>query len=111
MSLTENDVRALEPLGDRVLVKKSDRSRQTASGIVLPETSNEDSITGTVISAGPGSLNDKGERISMQISVGDVVLFGQWAGTKINVSGLKDGTYVIIKSSDISGIIKGKSNE
>lgn len=106
MSLTEHDVKALEPLGDRVLVRKSDGSRQTASGIVLPEASNEDSTIGTVIAVGPGAMNDKGDKIPMQIKVGDVVLFGQWAGTKINVSGLKDGTYTIIKSSDISGIIK-----
>ncbi|QEK38489.1 co-chaperone GroES [Candidatus Cytomitobacter primus] len=106
MSLTENDINGLEPLFDRVLIKKQDKSKQTASGIVLPETSSEDSAIGTVISVGKGALNDKGDVVPMQIAVGDIALFGQWAGTKISVSGVKDGTYIIIKLSDISGILK-----
>ncbi len=105
MSINENDISNLKPLYDKVLVKKEAKAERTQSGIVLPKSSDEDILIGTVVSIGDGNLNSKGDKIPLSLKKGDKVLFGQWSGTKLKVSGVEDDSYVLIKESDISGII------
>ncbi|MFI9651117.1 co-chaperone GroES [Guyparkeria halopsychrophila] len=77
----------IRPLHDRVLVKREEEERKTASGIVLPDSASEKPNRGEIIAAGPGKSNDKGEVRPMGVKVGDTVLFSQYAGAKVKVEG------------------------
>ena len=92
----------LKPLGDRLVVEPQEQEEMTASGIVLPETAKEKPQKGTVLSVGPGSRDDQGKRIAMDVEVGNTVLFAKYAGTEIKLDGKK---LLIMKESDILGII------
>jgi chaperonin GroES len=92
----------LRPLGDRVLVKPLGREETTKSGIVLPDTAKEKPQRGTVIAVGAGRLDDDGERIAVDVNVGDEVLFAKYAGTEFK---LDDEDYLILSEKDILGVI------
>ncbi|HER34019.1 MAG: co-chaperone GroES [Halothiobacillaceae bacterium] len=77
----------IRPLHDRVLVKREEEERKTASGIVLPDSAAEKPNRGEIIAAGPGKSNDQGEVRPMGVKVGDKVLFSQYAGAKVKVEG------------------------
>jgi len=77
----------IRPLHDRVLIKRVEEERKTASGIVLPDSATEKPNRGEVVAAGPGKSNDKGEVRPMGVKVGDTVLFSQYAGTPVKVDG------------------------
>ena len=94
----------LKPLGDRVVVQPSEQDEQTASGIFLPETAKEKPQQGEVIAAGPGGRKDGGERIEMDVKVGDKVLYARYSGTTIKLSGKE---YLILKETDILAIVEG----
>lgn len=94
----------LKPLGDRVVVEPIEQEEMTASGIVLPETAKEKPQRGTVIAAGPGARDDEGDRIAMEVKVGDVVLYAKYAGTEFKVDGKK---LLILKESDLLAIVEG----
>lgn len=88
----------LNPLDDRVVVKPSPAEETTAGGIVLPDAAREKQQRGEVIAVGPGKLLDSGERSPLSVDVGDLVLFGKYGGTEIEV----DGDEVkILRESDI----------
>lgn len=89
---------ALQPLGDRVIVELLDEETTTASGIVLPDTAKEKPQKGTVIAVGLGEKNDDGDRIPVDVEVGDIVIFSKYGGTEV-----KDGAdeYLILRESDI----------
>lgn len=91
----------LKPLGDRLVVRPSEQDEQTNSGIFLPETAKEKPQQGEVIAAGPGA-RDGAERIEMEVSVGDTVLYAKYAGTTIKVDG-KD--VLILKESDVLAVV------
>lgn len=93
---------SFKPLGSRVLVQPIEQEEVTASGIVLPETAKEKPQQGKVLAAGPGDRNDKGERIAMDVKVGDVVLFAKYSGTEVKMDGKK---LLILRESDILGIV------
>lgn len=93
----------LKPLGDRVIVKQSDAEEKTASGILLPDSAKEKPTKGKVISAGPGKLNDKGQRDALSVKSGDVVYYGKYSGTEVEVDGEK---FVILRESDILGVLE-----
>ncbi len=93
---------SFKPLGGRVLVEPIEQEEVTASGIVLPETAKEKPQQGKVLAAGPGDRNDKGERIAMDVKVGDVVLFAKYSGTEVKMDGKK---LLILRESDILGIV------
>ncbi|MFK7820441.1 MAG: co-chaperone GroES [Planctomycetaceae bacterium] len=88
----------LNPLDDRVVVEPSAAEETTAGGIVLPDAAQEKPQRGTVVAVGPGKLLDSGERCALSVSVGDLVLFGKYGGTEIEVDG-KD--VKILRESDI----------
>ena len=100
----------LKPLGDRLIVEVLEEEETTVSGIVLPDTAKEKPQRGRVLAVGPGSRNDKGEIIPMELAKGDEVVFSKYGGTEIKV-GVDE--YLILRESDVlakvtPGTIKGK---
>lgn len=95
----------VKPLGDRVLVKREDEDEQkSAGGIIIPDTvSKEKPQRGKVIAVGQGARNEDGERIPMDVSEGDDVLFGKYSGNEIKVEGEE---LLILRESDIFGILE-----
>ena len=87
----------VKPLADRVLVEPTPDENKTASGIIIPDTAKEKPMRGTVVAAGPGKPDEP-----VTVKVGDVVLYGKYAGTELTVDG-KD--YLIMRESDIFAII------
>lgn len=94
---------SVKPLDDRVLVKPSEAESKTASGIFLPEGAKEKPMTGTVLATGPGKLSDKGERTPCCVKKGDVVLFGKYAGTEVDIDGEK---HMILRESELLGVVE-----
>lgn len=87
----------VRPLADRVVILPTEAEEKTVSGIYIPDTAKEKPQRGTVVAAGPGTKD-----VTMEVKVGDVVLYGKYAGTEISI----DGTdYLIMKQSDILAII------
>ncbi len=93
----------LKPLGDRLVVKPNETEETTASGIILPETAKEKPQQGEVLAVGPGRRDEDGDRIDMDVAVGDVVLYAKYAGTEIKVDGDK---LLILKESDVLAIVE-----
>ena len=92
----------LKPLGDRVVVEPVEQEEMTASGLVLPETAKEKPQKGVVMAAGPGTRDDDGKRVGLDVSVGETVLFAKYAGTEFKVDGKK---LLILKESDLLAIV------
>ena len=97
---------AFRPLGDRVLVRRVEEEQKTKGGIIIPDTAKEKPQEGEVIAVGPGARDEKGERITPEVKVGDRILFGKWSGTEVKVDGQD---LLIMKESDIMGVLEGKS--
>lgn len=93
----------IRPLGDRVVVEPIEQETTTASGLVLPDTAKEKPQQGKVIAAGKGRLDDDGERIEMEVKLGDTVLYAKYAGTEVKMG---DKKVLIMKETDILGIIE-----
>lgn len=77
----------IEPLGDKVVIKRLDAEQTTAGGIVLPDSAQEKPFQGKVLSVGEGHLSDDGTRIKLQVNEGDRVLFSRYGGTEVEVDG------------------------
>jgi chaperonin GroES len=90
-------------LADRLLVKPIEEEEKTPGGIVLPETAKEKPQKGEVLAVGPGARDDEGNRIAMDVSVGDNVLFAKYGGTEIKLDGDK---LLILRESDILAILE-----
>ena len=86
------------PLHDRVLVKRIEEKETAKGGIIIPDTAKEKPQEGEVIAVGAGKLNDKGERLHMDLKVGDRVLFGKYTGTDIKI---EDEEYLILREEEI----------
>ena len=93
------------PLHDRVLVRRLEQEEKTAGGIIIPDTAKEKPMEGEIIAAGPGARGEDGTLHPLDVKVGDRVLFGKWSGTEVKVDG---EDLMIMKESDIMGIIEGK---
>ena len=94
----------LRPLGDRVVIKPSAKEEMTKSGIVLPDTAKEKPQEGTIVAAGPGRILDDGKRESMDVKIGDKVLYAKYAGTEFKVEG---DELLIVSQKDILAIVEG----
>lgn len=94
------------PLHDRVLVKRIEQESKTSGGIIIPETAKEKPIQGEVVAVGAGVKAEDGTVRALDVKVGDVVLYGKWSGTEIKLDGEE---YLIVKESDIMGILEGTS--
>lgn len=93
----------LRPMGDRVVVRPAAQEQTTRSGIVLPDTSKEKPQRGEIVAAGKGRLNEDGERVEMDVKVGDIVLFAKYAGTEFKH---EDEDLLILSEKDILAIIE-----
>jgi chaperonin GroES len=91
------------PLHDRVVVTRIDAQAKTAGGILIPDTVKEKPTEGEVIAVGPGSRDESGKLIPIDLKEGDKVLFGKWSGTEVKIDGVE---YLIMKESDIMGVIE-----
>jgi chaperonin GroES len=90
------------PLHDRVLVKAIEQDQKTAGGIIIPDTAKEKPMEGKVIAVGPGSRDETGKLVPLDVKKGDRVLFGKWSGTEVKING---DDLMIMKESDIMGVI------
>ncbi|HUG14866.1 MAG TPA: co-chaperone GroES [Thermomicrobiales bacterium] len=93
----------LTPLGDRVVIRPLAREEMTKSGIVLPDTAKEKPQRGEIIAVGLGRLNEKGDRVQMDVKTGDQVLFAKYAGTEFKH---EDDELLILSEKDILAVIK-----
>ena len=93
----------LRPMGDRVVVRPAVQEQTTRSGIVLPDTSKEKPQRGEIVAAGKGRLNEDGDRVEMDVKVGDTVLFAKYAGTEFKH---EDEDLLILSEKDILAIIE-----
>jgi chaperonin GroES len=93
----------IRPLGDRVLVKPIEQDTETDSGLLLPETAKEKPQEGEVVAVGAGKRDDDGDRIALDVEVGNRVIFAKYAGTEVKLGGDK---MLIMKESDILGIVE-----
>ncbi len=93
----------IRPLNDRILVKRLEEEEKTAGGIIIPDSAKEKPAEGEIIAIGPGKLNDAGERIAVDLKVGDRVLFSKYGGTDVKLDG---EDYLIMREDDILGVIE-----
>jgi chaperonin GroES len=94
------------PLHDRVVVKRVEEEGKTKGGIIIPDTAKEKPMEGEIIAVGPGARDEKGTLVPLDVKKGDRILFGKWSGTEIKLDG---DDLLIMKESDIMGIIEGAS--
>src|SRR6476660_878626 len=95
----------LRPLQDRVLLRRVEPEAKTAGGIIIPDTVQEKPMEGEVVAVGPGARNEEGQIVVLEVKPGDRILFGKWSGTEVKLDGEE---LLIMKESDIMGIIEGK---
>ncbi len=93
----------LKPLEDRVVVKPKEAEAVTAGGIVLPDSAKEKPLMGDVVAVGDGKLLDSGNRGEMSVKKGDVVLYGKYGGSEVEVDGVE---YKILRESELLGIVE-----
>ena len=96
---------SFRPLHDRVVVRRVKEEEKTKGGIIIPDTAQEKPQEGEVIAVGPGARDEDGERIEMDVKVGDRILFGKCSGTEVKLDG---EDLLIMKESDIMGVIEQK---
>ena len=94
----------IRPLHDRVIVKRIDEERKTASGIVIPDTAAEKPDQGEVLAVGKGKKTDEGKLIALDVKPGDKVLFGKYSGQTVKVKGEE---LLVMREEDIMGVIEG----
>ena len=93
--------RNIKPLADRVIIKAAEKETMKG-GIIIPDTVKEKPQQGTIVAVGPGSISDSGERVKPEVKKGDVVLYGKYSGTEVNVDGVD---YLILRESDVLAIL------
>ena len=92
----------IKPLEDKIVVQASEAETTTASGIVIPDTAKEKPQEGKVLAVGPGRVNDAGNRIPVDVSVGDVVIYTKYGGTEIKHNGEE---YLILPARDVLAVV------
>jgi chaperonin GroES len=90
------------PLHDRVVVRRIESDDKTSGGIIIPDTAKEKPQEGEVIAVGPGTRDDDGKLVALDVKAGDRILFGKWSGTEVK---LESEEYLIMKESDIMGVL------
>ena len=93
----------IRPLHDRVIVKRIDEERKTASGIVIPDTAAEKPDQGEVLAVGKGKKTDEGKLIALDVKVGDKILFGKYSGQTVKVKG---DELLVMREEDIMAVVK-----
>lgn len=92
----------IRPLHDRILIERMEEEVKKG-GIIIPDTAKEKPQQGKVIAVGPGRVDDKGERIPMDVKKGDIILFGKYSGNEIRIG---DEEYLIIREEDVLGVVE-----
>jgi chaperonin GroES len=90
------------PLLDRAVIRRAEGNIKSKGGIIIPDTAKEKPQEGEVIAVGPGSRDDSGKLIPLDVKIGDTILFGKWSGTEVKIDG---EDLLIMKESDIMGIV------
>ena len=93
----------VRPLNDRILVKRLEEDEMTKGGIIIPDSAKEKPAEGEIIAVGKGKINDKGDRIEMDVKVGDRVLFSKYGGTDVKLDGVD---HLIMREDDILAIVE-----
>ena len=94
----------IKPLEDRVVVQANEAETTTASGLVIPDTAKEKPQEGTVVAVGPGRIDDNGNRVPLDVNVGDVVIYSKYGGTEITVDG---EDLLVLRESDVLAKVAG----
>ena len=92
-----------KPLYDKILVERLEEKNRTKSGIIIPDTAKEKPMEGKVVAIGSGIKDNKGNVTSLEVQIGDKILFAKWGGTEVK---LDNKDFLIMKESDILGIIQ-----
>jgi len=92
------------PLHDRVVIRRVNAEEKTTGGIIIPDTAQEKPMEGKVVAVGPGTRNEQGQLVPLDVKEGDRILFGKWSGTEVKLDAEE---LLIMKESDIMGIIEG----
>ncbi|NBO64776.1 MAG: co-chaperone GroES [Acidobacteria bacterium] len=97
---------SIRPLNDRIIVKRIEESEQMRGGLYIPDTAKEKPQEGEVLAVGNGKLLENGTRISIDLNVGDRVLFGKYAGTEVKLDGEE---LLILREDDILGVVQSSA--
>ncbi|MGM7703785.1 co-chaperone GroES [Pseudalkalibacillus sp. Hm43] len=92
----------LKPLGDRIVIELVESEEKTASGIVLPDSAKEKPQEGKIVAVGAGRVTDNGEKVALEVSEGDTVIYSKYAGTEVKYQGKE---YLILRESDVLAIV------
>ena len=95
----------VRPLHDRILVKRIEEKETAKGGIIIPDTAKEKPQEGVVVAVGQGKKNDKGERIPLDVKVGDRILWSKYSGTDIPIK-IDDEDYLIVREEEVLGVIE-----
>ena len=95
----------LQPLHDRVVIKRMEEERMSAGGIVIPDTATEKPIQGKVVAVGKGKILEDGSVRALDVKIGDKVLFGKYGGTEVKVDG---DELLVMREEDVMAVIEGK---
>ncbi|WP_028585905.1 co-chaperone GroES [Desulfogranum mediterraneum] len=93
----------IRPLNDRILVKRLEEEEKTAGGIIIPDSAKEKPAEGEIVAVGPGKLSDAGERVAMDVAIGDRILFSKYGGTDVKLDG---EDFLIMREDDILGVVE-----
>ena len=94
---------SIKPLEDRIVIRQVEAEQTTASGLVIPDTAKEKPQEGTVLAVGPGRVDDKGNRIPVDVKVGDVVIYSRYGGTEVKYDGQE---FQILSSRDVLAVVE-----
>ena len=94
---------AIKPLEDRIVVQANEAETTTASGIVIPDTAKEKPQEGKVLAVGPGRVDDNGNRVPLDVAVGDVVIYSKYGGTEVKYNGEE---YLILSARDVLAVVE-----
>lgn len=92
----------LRPLGDRIVIELVESEEKTASGIVLPDSAKEKPQEGKIVAVGTGRILESGERVALEVAVGDHIIFSKYAGTEVKYQGTE---YLLLRENDILAVI------
>jgi len=92
----------IRPLNDRILVLRVEEEQKTRGGIIIPDTAKEKPQEGKIVAAGPGKMGDDGQRVPLDVKVGDRILFSKYAGSEIKIDGVE---HLFMKEDDILGVL------
>lgn len=92
----------LQPLHDRVLIRRVKEEDKSKGGIIIPDTAKEKPQEGEVIAIGPGARGDDGKRLELSVAVGDRILFGKWSGSEVTLGG---EDLIIMNEADVMGVV------